>query len=311
MGRLPPPDKLTELLADVAVMVRPQKGKGRVADYIPALSQVSPDRFGMTVITVGGEESSTGDANIPFSLQSITKVPALILALNTNGDEIWERVGKEPSGTPFNYLAQLEAEHGIPRNPFVNAGALTVTDYLIDRLGNPAGAVRDFLKIVSQTDDVWIDETVAESEFGHAYQNKAIANILALHGTINNDPDLVLKAYCRQCAIHMSVVALTRAFLPLASGGFSPILGESVVTTRIARRVNALMMMCGMYDAVGSFAYRVGLPAKSGVGGGIVAIAPGVASIGVWAPELDRSGNSLLGTLALEQFVQATDLSLL
>jgi glutaminase len=312
---VPTGDRLEALLKEIAAMVRPYQGRGAVAGYIPELARIPRDRFAISVATTEGDGASAGDFDEPFSLQSITKVFALILALNLGGDEIWERVGKEPSGTPFNFLAQLEAEGGVPRNPFINAGALTVTDYLITRLKRAAGgrgpaeAVRDMLRLASQADDVVIDEAVALSELRHAHKNRAIANILYLHGAIRNEPEEVLAAYCRQCAIQMSLKALTRAFLPLADGGFARNAAESITTARHARRVNALMTICGLYDAVGSFAYRVGLPAKSGVGGGLVAVAPGICAVGAWGPELDRWGNSHLGTLALEQFVSMTGLS--
>ena len=300
-----------EMLAHIAVLVRHHQGYGRVADYIPELAQISPQQFGMAFVSVEGECAYAGDVHVPFSLQSITKAMALLVALNIGGDQIWERVGKEPSGTPFNFLAQIEAEEGVPRNPFVNAGALVVTDYLIERLGTSAEAIRDFFRVASQNHDIGIDERVASSELEAAHRNRAIANILASHGTIRRDPDRVLSAYCRQCAIEMPLLSLTRAFVPLASGGFSPFFGGNLTTPSVARRVNALMMTSGMYDSVGSFAYRVGLPAKSGVGGGIIAIAPRVGAIGVWGPELDRSGNSLIGTIALEHFVRSFELSVL
>lgn len=293
-------------------MVRPQLGRGSKATYIPELDAVSPDQIGLAVIGIAGDVVTAGDADVPFSLQSLTKVPALLLALNIGGDEIWERVGKEPSGAAFNNLAQLELEKGFPRNPFINSGAIAVTDYLLTRLGrDPADAIRAVLSFAAGGCDATVDEAVAQSEIAHAFTNRAIANMLYLHGTIRNDPEVVLRAYCRQCAIRMSLRDLVKAFAPLACGGYSPFAKETLTTTRTARRVNALMMTCGLYDAVGSFAYRVGLPAKSGVGGGVVAVAPGVGVLGAWCPELDRFGNSLIGVNALELLVRTTDLSLL
>lgn len=309
--RQPADYRLDELLRDIVEHVRPAFGKGHVADYIPELSRVDPRKFGIAVAGIDGSEAAAGDCDEPFSLQSITKLFALQLALNRGGDEIWMRVGKEPSGTPFNHLAILEAEQGAPRNPFVNAGALAVTDYLMGRTPDPAALVLAFIRASGGFSEGSIDEAVAASEIATAHKNRAIAHILKIHQRIDHAPDAVVDAYCRQCAIAASVRQLARAALPLAAAGFSRHGGESIMAPRLVRRVNAVMMTCGMYDSTGSFAYRVGLPAKSGVGGGIVAVAPGLGTIAVWSPELDRAGNSLVGTIALELFTQHTHWSIL
>ena len=301
---------LADVLAEVAVLVRPHFGKGETARYIPQLARINPLKFGMAVCTVRGDEYVIGDADEPFSAQSVTKLFALGLALNRIGDEVWTRVGKEPSGTPFNYLSQLEHEAGVPRNPFINAGALAVTDILLDIISSPSGLVRDFMGMLSQS-GLKIDEAVAQSELATAHKNRAIANLMRSFGTIIHEPDKVIEAYCRQCAIEVSCRQLARAALPLAAGGFSPLVEETIFPSRLTRRLNALLLTCGIYDSVGSFAYRVGLPAKSGVGGGIVAIVPGQAALAVWSPELDRFGTSVVGGYALEHFSQLTNCSVL
>jgi len=302
---------LARLLDDIRDHVRPAFGRGRVADYIPELAGVDPRRFGMAVVTLDGVEVGTGDCDEPFSLQSITKLFALILALNRGGDEIWTRVGKEPSGTAFNHLAILEAEQGAPRNPFVNAGALAVTDYLMARSSDVAALMAGLIRVSGGISGGQVNEAVALSEQKTAHKNRAIAHILKVHGTIDHAPDAVVDAYCRQCALEFSVRDLARAALPLAASGYSPLSRETIMPARLARRVNAVMMTCGMYESTGSFAYRVGLPAKSGVGGGILAVAPGRGVVAVWSPELDRVGNSLVGTIALELFVQNAGWSVL
>jgi glutaminase len=302
---------LSVLLDDIRDHVRPAFGRGKVADYIPELAGIDPGKFGMAAITLDGEEAVTGDSDEPFSLQSITKLFALILALNRGGDEIWTRVGKEPSGTPFNHLAILEAEQGAPRNPFVNAGALAVTDFLMNRTPDVARLMAGLIRVSGAVSGGRINEAVAASESVTAHKNRAIAHILKAHGTIDNAPDAVVDTYCRQCALEFSVRDLARAALPLAAQGFSPLGQETVMSARLVRRVNAVLMTCGMYESTGSFAYRVGLPAKSGVGGGIVAIAPGRGVVAVWSPELDRVGNSLVGTIALELFAQNSGWSIL
>jgi glutaminase len=301
---------IDDVLAEVALMVRPQFGKGRPADYIPQLAGVDPGKFGMAVCTVSGGEHVIGDADEAFSAQSITKLFALGLALNQIGDEVWTRVGKEPSGTPFNFLSQLEYEHGVPRNPFVNAGALAITDILLDTVKAPELLVRDFIGMLSGS-RLEIDEAVAQSEIDTAHKNRAIANLMRGAGTITHEVEGVIAAYCRQCAITISCRQLARAALPLAADGFSPIAEETIFPSRLTRRLNALLLTCGTYDSVGSFAYRVGLPAKSGVGGGILAVVPGQAAIAAWSPELDKFGSSVVGTAALEYFSQLTNCSVL
>ena len=301
---------IADVLAEVAVLAKPYFGRGRPADYIPELACVPGTKFGMAVRTVAGQEAVIGDADEGFSVQSITKVFALGLALNRFGDEVWTRVGKEPSGTPFNHLSQLEAEEGVPRNPFINAGALAITDLLLDSVKDPAALVRGFASFLAD-EQVEIDETVAASELATAHKNRAIAHLMRGKGTIRHDPEAVVGAYTRQCALTMSCRQLARAMLPLAAGGFSPLVEETIFPERLTRRLNALLLTCGIYDSVGSFAYRVGLPAKSGVGGGIVAIVPGKAAIAVWSPELDRFGTSVVGTVALERFTQLTNCSVL
>jgi glutaminase len=313
---------LGAILDTIQYEVRPQFGKGRVASYIPALKRVPAGKFGMAVATVDGREFSVGDADEKFSIQSISKLFTLMLAMSAIGDEVWRRVGKEPSGAPFNSLVQLEYEKGIPRNPFVNAGALVVLDCVLRRMGEKAGrkgtgrdgaenAMRDYARVLSRNFAIDYDERIYASELKAAHKNAAIANLLRSHRAIRHSPERLLDLYCRQCALDMSCLDLARAFLHLANDGVSPLLQEAVLTPRQSKRVNALMMTCGMYDSVGSFAYRVGLPAKSGVGGGIVAIVPRHCCIAVWSPELDRSGNSLVGTAALELFVRLTGLSIL
>jgi glutaminase len=303
---------LGAVLETVRSEIRPYFGKGRVASYIPALKRVPGDKFGMAVALTDGREFRVGDAAEAFSIQSISKLFTLMLAMSTIGNEVWRRVGKEPSGTAFNSLVQLEYEKGIPRNPFVNAGALVVLDCVLQRTGErTADVIRDYARVLSRNFSVDYDEAVFASELKTAHRNAAIANLLRSHRTIHHDAEQLLALYCRQCALEMSCLDLARAFLPLAHAGVSPSLQEAILTPRQAKRINALMMTSGVYDSAGSFAFRVGLPAKSGVGGGIVAIVPKHCCIAVWSPELDRSGNSLVGTAALELFVQLTNLSIL
>lgn len=303
------PMSYQDLLDEIAREVRPYFGKGAVAGYIPALRRVPVTKFGMSLCTVTGAVYSVGDAEEPFSIQSISKLFTLMLAMSMVGDEIWTRVGKEPSGTPFNSLVQLEREAGVPRNPFINAGALVVLDCVMTHAKDVKSTIRDYARVLSQNFSIDANPRVLRSERKSGFRNAALAYLLKSHGTIAGNVPRLLDAYCHQCALEMSCLDLSRALLALANRGLSPVMGEAVLTAGQAKRVNSLMLTCGMYDSVGSFAYRVGLPAKSGVGGGIVAVMPGEFTITVWSPELDRSGNSLVGVQALQLFTQMTGIS--
>ena len=291
----------SELLASILEEVRPLLGQGKVADYIPALAQVPADRLGIAVCTVEGELFTAGDAFEPFSIQSISKALSLTLALTLyQEEEIWARVGKEPSGQPFNSLVQLEFEHGIPRNPFINAGALVVSDLLETRLTAPRQRTLELVRRLSGNPAIMADQVVARSEYQHSARNAAIAYLMKAYGNFENKVDKVLQSYFNACAIRMSCVDLARTFLYLANRGVP--LGEStpLLPARTTKQVNALLATCGLYDEAGDFAYRVGMPGKSGVGGGIIALIPGELSVCVWSPELNKAGNSLAGTAALE-----------
>lgn len=295
-----------QILDTIQREVRPLLHQGKVASYIPELSKVSPDHFGMAVYCLDGRTFSIGDAHRKFSLQSITKLFALALAFSREGDDIWRRVGREPSGNPFNSLVQLEYECGIPRNPFINAGALVITDILASRFVQPDIAVLQFARLLADEPSVDFDNTVASSERRTAHRNNAIAYFMKDFGNLHNPVDLVIDAYCRQCAITMTCAELAKAGSFLAQHGTIPWSGTQILDASSAKRLNALMLTCGTYDAAGDFAYRVGLPAKSGVGGGILALVPGDASVAVWSPGLDTTGNSLAGTYALERFTTLT-----
>lgn len=278
--------------------------RGRVADYIPELARVSPDHFGMAVCTADGQTFTAGEATTPFSIQSISKVFTLAIALGRLGDQLWTRVGREPSGLAFNSMIQLEHERGIPRNPFINAGAIVVTDAILagHQPRELLGEILRFLREAAGDDDIHINRAVAASEQAHGHRNLALAHFMAAHGNLLHAPELTCGTYFHQCAIEMSALQLARAGRFLMGGAD----GGRILTPARRRRINALMMTCGHYDGSGEFAYRVGLPGKSGVGGGILAVAPGRASIAVWSPGLNAQGNSQLGTLAVERLTRAT-----
>jgi len=299
----------SEVLQQIAHELEPVIGQGKVASYIPELACVSPHQFGMAVVTISGEVHAVGDARTRFSIQSISKLFTLVMALQLESERVWTRVGREPSGTPFNSLVQLEAENGKPRNPFINPGALVCTDILCTRYAVPENAVVEFLRPLSGT-EVHYSRAVAASERRTSHRNAAMAHLMKSFGNLNNSVEDVLDAYCRHCAIEMNCVELARAVTFLAHGGTHPAGQGEILTTSMAKRLNALMLTCGTYDAAGDFAFRVGLPAKSGVGGGIVAVMPGECGVCVWSPGLEPSGNSLAGSLALERFTDLTGRSI-
>lgn len=296
---------LQRIAADVAAL----PDEGAVADYIPALARVAPRQFGIAVVTVDGSVHRAGDADRAFSIQSISKLFALALALQREGAVLWQRVGREPSGTPFNSLVLLERERGIPRNPFVNAGALVITDVLCRRYLQPERAVLEFVHRLLGRSSVAIDGEVAHSERQHSDRNAAIAHFMRSFGNLTSEVSSLLDAYCAQCAIAMSCAELAEAALFLAADGEQPGRGR-VLDAADARRLNALMLTCGAYDAAGDFAFRMGLPTKTGVGGGILAIVPGRMSLCAWSPRLDATGNSIAAAAALERFAAETGVSI-
>ncbi|TKF18311.1 glutaminase B [Vibrio genomosp. F6] len=292
-----------QLLTDILEEVRPLIGKGKVADYIPALAKVSNQKLAMAVYTNDGEVIKSGDADEAFSIQSISKALSLTLAMVLyKPEEIWDRVGKEPSGQAFNSMIQLEMEQGIPRNPFINAGAIVVADLLSSRLSAPRQRLLEFARQLSGDTHIVYDKVVAASEMMHSDRNAAIAYLMRAFGNFDNDVIPVLNNYFHACALKMSCVDLAKTFSYLANKGVSVQTGKQIVTPTQTKQLNALLATCGLYDGAGEFAYRVGMPGKSGVGGGIIAIVPGEMTIAVWSPELDLSGNSLAGTQALELF---------
>jgi glutaminase len=293
---------LDQVVKEIAEEMAQRPDRGEVATYIPEIARVDPKHFGIAVIDAEGHVAAGGDSDMPFSIQSISKVFTLTLALGMAGDRLWKRVGREPSGSAFNSIVQLEFERGIPRNPFINAGAIAVTDTILSghQPREVLGEILRFLRFVADDPSITIDEAVAASEQRTGFRNAALANYLKSFGVIENPVDHTLGVYFHHCAIAMSCRQLAMAGRFLAHNGRNPSTGLSVVQPERARRINALMLMCGHYDGSGEFAYRVGLPGKSGVGGGILAIAPGKASIAVWSPGLDASGNSHLGRIALE-----------
>lgn len=299
---------LDEINADVQSQIGSIDGK--VADYIPALSNVPANKFAIAVFDVSGKSYQVGDTDEVFTIQSISKILTLTLALQRYGDTLWKRVGKEPSGTAFNSLTQLEFEKGIPRNPFINAGAIVTCDALYSRLSAPTFHMLETFRKLSGNSRLTINSDVAKSEFDYRHRNAAMAHLMKSFNNFNNDVEDVLRAYFSFCAIQMNTLELARSFGFLANKGADISSNQVVLTAKQNSQLNSLMFTSGLYDATGDFAYRVGMPGKSGVGGAIVACVPNRFSIAVWSPKLNPSGNSVAGLYALEQFANKANLQL-
>lgn len=301
---------MNELLEQIYKDASSKIGQGQVAQYIPALADVDPNQFGVAICDIKGNVYSIGDANIPFSIQSISKVYSLTLAMQRLGNKVWDRVGTEPSGLPFNSLVQLEHEQGVPRNPFINAGALVVADMIESSFSTPSLAIKNFARALAANPDIQIDANVAASEYQHKARNAAMAYLMQSFGNFNNEVEQVLMSYFSSCALKMSCVDLAKSFSYLANKGQCVFSQQRILEEHQARQVNALMATSGLYDEAGKFAFEVGFPGKSGVGGGIVAIVPGVLSICVWSPALNQTGNSFVGIEALKLLSSHIDWSI-
>ena len=299
-----------KILENIYQAIQPYAKVGKQADYIPELAKVNPDQFGMCLHTIYGEIYSIEQADTRFSIQSISKVFSLAMCLSLLGNKLWERVGKEPSGTAFNSLIQLEVEKGIPRNPFINAGAIVMSDILLSHLERPEEQFLDFVRTLAGDNTIDYNRDVATSERETGYLNAAIANLLKYHGTIENDIEQVLRFYFLMCSVEMSCQELSRAFLAFANHRRKFNYAGVSLTASKVKRMNAIMQICGFYDEAGEFSYLVGLPGKSGVGGGIVAIYPLQYSVAVWSPRLNSKGNSVMGIKALELFTTETEESI-
>ncbi|MEQ9592854.1 MAG: glutaminase [Cyclobacteriaceae bacterium] len=298
------------ILKDIFASLQKEPTEGEVASYIPELGDVDPSKFGLYLLTTNNQSYSFGDSNEKFSIQSISKVLSLSFILPLLGEGIWKRIGVEPSGDPFNSIVQLEYENGIPRNPFINAGALVVADLILTHFDNPKEAFLNYVRKITGLSSISYNPAVAESEKRHGHLNAALANMMKSYGNIHNDIDPVLDFYFHQCSIEMTCEELAKAFQLFANQGVLQDSNEQLLSKSQVKRLNALMLSCGFYDESGEFAYEVGLPGKSGVGGGIVAIHPQQFSVAVWSPRLNKKGNSALGMKTLEILTTKTGLSI-
>lgn len=302
-----------EILEEIYQNIRHQAFAGEVASYIPELAKVNPQKLGIYLCDLQGGHYAVGDQQEAFSIQSIVKVLLLVFAITKVDyaeETIWTRVNIEPSGTPFNSLVQLEYEEGIPRNPFINAGALVVADVICQCCQDAKTEFLHFVQSLCNQPSIDYSLNVAQSEKETGFRNRALINLMKSFGNIQNAVDEVLDFYFHACSLMMTCQELAQTFLFLANQGSAYPHQKAIVSKRQSKRINALMQTCGFYDEAGEFTFRVGLPGKSGVGGGIVAVHPGQYSVAVWSPPLNQKGNSAKGMRALELLTTKTGLSI-
>ncbi len=298
-----------KILQQIYTETKSFAAKGKVADYIPSLSCVDPLKYGITLQTVTKEAYGIGDHREPFSIQSISKVFSFAQAYGQLGVDIWQRLGREPSGTAFNSLIQLEHEKGFPRNPFINAGAIVIADILVSIYKSPKDELLRYVRTLAGNDTIDYNTEVADSEHKTGHRNFALAYFMKSFGNIRNEVEDVLDLYFHQCSIEMCTDTLASSFLCFANQGVNPHNGQTVLNASQTKRLNALMLTTGLYNESGDFAFRVGMPGKSGVGGGVVAVIPGHLSMACWSPALNEYGNSIASVEAMERFTTYTNLS--
>jgi glutaminase len=299
-----------KVLDEIAHEVRPLLSQGTVADYIPALAEVDPEQFSIAIYTTDGKTVCAGDCSQRFTIQSVSKVMTLTMALQRYGDELWHRVGKEPSGTAFNSLTQLEFEKGIPRNPFINAGAIVTCDALYSRLSAPMHSLLETFRLLAGNRGIVIDKKVANSEYEFRHRNAAMAHLMKSFGNFENEVDDVLWSYFNFCSIELNCIELAKAYNFLANKGVDNRSGDRVLSSRQNKQLNSLLFTSGLYDAAGDFGYRVGMPGKSGVSGTILAVLPNKFTVAVYSPGLNSFGNSVAGIAALELLSKKLDISI-
>lgn len=299
-----------EVIENVFEAVAKENLRGKLADYIPELARVDPTLFGVCLVDPEGNTFQCGDSQVPFSIQSISKAHTLTMVYTQLAADLWQRVNVEPSGNPFNNLAQLEYENGIPRNPFINSGALVTTDALMSLHAKPKDAIHDFIKSMTGGEDIHTNRTVQASELECADRNRAVAHLLKSYNNLHNDVEELMEVYTYHCALEMNCEQLAKSFLYLANHGHCIYTNKQVLDRGLTKRINALMLTCGFYDEAGEFAFKVGLAGKSGVGGGVVAVLPGKFSIAVYSPELNEKGNPVKAMRFLELLTTEMGISL-
>ncbi len=293
---------MKDLLDKLVKKNLPKVKLGTVANYIPELDKAKKDALGIYIITNEGSEYFSGDWNTKFTIQSISKIVTLMLAIIDNGEEyVFSKVGMEPTGDPFNSIKKLEtSSRKKPYNPLINAGAIAIASMIKGKdIIEKFQRLLNFFRKISEDESLDVNYKIycGESETGN--KNRAMGYFLKDEGIIEGSVEEALDIYFKQCSIEVTTKTLAKIALFIANNGIMST-GENVLTPRIATIIKTLMVTCGMYDSSGEFAIKVGIPSKSGVGGGILSVVPGKMGIGIYGPSLDRKGNSIAGISLLE-----------
>lgn len=309
-GELPPESRVGELLREAHARFAPV-GDGTVADYIPVLAEADPAQFGLSLAEVDGTVHRTGDTSVAFSIQSISKAFVLALVCESIGhEEVHRIVGVNNTGLPFNSVIALELNDGSPMNPMVNAGAIATTALMPGATAEEKwwSVLEGLSRFAGRS--LEIDERVLRSETSSNHRNQGISDLLASYGRLDADPEEMVDVYTRQCSLLVTADDLAVMGATLADGGLNPVTREQVVSPEVCRDTLSVLAACGMYETSGEWLFEIGLPAKSGVSGGIVAIAPGKGALGAFSPPLDPAGNSVRGQRACAYLSRALGLNL-
>lgn len=290
---------MQKILEEALEIGRQYIGQGECASYIPELANVDKSHLGICVFTKLADRYSVGDTKVRFTVQSISKVISLAVALQHCGfDKVFEKMSMEPSGDAFNSLLKLDMASDKPFNPMINAGALTTAGYLLSEIS--FDKILAYARTVCLDKEIQIDERVFRSEMENCSRNRAIAYLLQSKGILENDVEETVRLYTQMCSLSVTAESLAGFGLVLANGGRHPVTGVRLMDERAVQVVKTIMLTCGMYDGSGEFAVRVGLPSKSGVGGGILSVVEKRMGIGIYGPALDKKGNSIAGQHILE-----------
>lgn len=303
---------MNDLLKNLVKKNQVKAKLGEVANYIPELDKAKKDALGICIYDIDGNEYFAGDCEEKFTVQSISKIVTLMLAILDNGEEyVFNKVGMEPTGDPFNSIKKLEtSSRKKPYNPLINAGAIAVSSMIKGKdVREKFGRLLEFFRKISEDNTLDVNYKIycGESETGN--RNRAMGYFLKSQGIIEGNVEDALNVYFKQCSIEVTAKTLARIGLFLAKNGKTST-GEQIITPRIATIIKTLMVTCGMYDSSGEFAVRVGIPSKSGVGGGIVSVVPGKMGIGIFGPSLDKKGNSIAGVYLLEELSEELNLTI-
>ena len=290
---------MEEVLLRAIEVGRGKTARGKVATYIPELGKADPQQLGVSVFTRSGRRIASGDTKVRFTIQSIAKVISLAMALEVCGfEDVFRNVGMEPSGDAFNSLLKLEKADSTPHNPMINAGAIVIASYLASR--SSFEELMELSRAICLDPGITLDECIYQSEMSHSSRNRAIAYLLDSKGYIEGDVEQALRFYVKMCSMSVTAESLAGLGLVLANDGVNPENGRRLLSAQTVKVVKTIMLTCGMYDGSGEFAVRVGVPSKSGVGGGILAVVDGRMGIGIFGPALDAKGNSIAGVAMLE-----------